>query len=180
MLRHRRDVYISLAAAVLGSVCQTIVPLVERQIIDNVILVPRSPLWPWLVLLIAFGRGRPLFRLRSPVPGRPGGAGCPVRPAQRHARPPAVNGLRQPQPDAYRAAGGPGQLGHDSGPGPPQLLPHHERQHPADGGLARTDDLPLALAGDSERGRGARPADRFLPDALENFPGHLGRPATRR
>ncbi len=53
MLRHRRDVYISLAAAVLGSVCQTVVPLVERQIIDNVIIVPRSPLWPWVLLLIA-------------------------------------------------------------------------------------------------------------------------------
>ena len=52
MLRHRRDVYISLAAAVLGSVCQTVVPLVERQIIDNVIIVPRSPLWPWVLLLI--------------------------------------------------------------------------------------------------------------------------------
>jgi ATP-binding cassette, subfamily B, bacterial len=52
MLRHRRDVYISLGAAVLGSVCQTVVPLVERQIVDNVILVPKSPLWPWVLLLI--------------------------------------------------------------------------------------------------------------------------------
>ena len=57
MLRHRRDVYVSLAAAVLGSICQTIVPLVERQIIDNVILVPTSPLWPWLLLLIALAIG---------------------------------------------------------------------------------------------------------------------------
>ncbi len=51
-MRHRRDVLISLAAAVLGSACQTIIPLVERQILDNVILVPRSALWPWLLLLI--------------------------------------------------------------------------------------------------------------------------------
>jgi ATP-binding cassette, subfamily B, bacterial len=61
MLRHRRDVYISLGAAVLGSVCQTIVPLVERQILDNVILVHRSPLWPWLVLLIALAVGVLIF-----------------------------------------------------------------------------------------------------------------------
>ena len=61
MLRHRRDVYISLGAAVLGSVCQTIVPLVERQIVDNVILVHQSPLWPWLVLLIALAVGVLVF-----------------------------------------------------------------------------------------------------------------------
>lgn len=52
MLRHRRDVFLSLCAAVLGSVCQTLVPLVERQILDNVILVHASALWPWLTLLI--------------------------------------------------------------------------------------------------------------------------------
>ncbi len=57
VLRHRRDVVIAMAAAVLGSVCQTVVPLVERQIIDNVILVHKSPLWPWLVLLIVLAAG---------------------------------------------------------------------------------------------------------------------------
>jgi ATP-binding cassette subfamily B protein len=52
MYRHRRDVQLSLGAALLGSVCQTVVPLVEREIVDNVILRHRSALWPWLVLLI--------------------------------------------------------------------------------------------------------------------------------
>ena len=52
MLRHRRDVWLSLGAAVLGSVCQTLVPLIERQIVDGVILSRRSPLWPWLAGLI--------------------------------------------------------------------------------------------------------------------------------
>ncbi len=52
MLRHRRDLALALTAAVLGSACQTVVPLVERQIIDNVILHHRSPLWPWLLLLL--------------------------------------------------------------------------------------------------------------------------------
>jgi ATP-binding cassette, subfamily B, bacterial len=53
MLRHRRDVVLSLAAAVLGSAFQTVVPLVERQIVDGVILEHTSSLWPWLVLLIS-------------------------------------------------------------------------------------------------------------------------------
>ena len=43
----------SLGAAVLGGVAQTIVPLVERQILDGVILTHTSALWPWLVLLVA-------------------------------------------------------------------------------------------------------------------------------
>ncbi len=53
MLRHRRDVLLSVGAALLGSVAQTAVPLVARQIIDAVILERTSPLWPWLVLLIS-------------------------------------------------------------------------------------------------------------------------------
>ena len=53
VLQHRADVVIALAAAVLGSACQTVVPLIARQIVDNVIVAHNSPLWPWLVLLIA-------------------------------------------------------------------------------------------------------------------------------
>jgi ATP-binding cassette subfamily B protein len=52
MLRHRRDVVFSLGAAVLGSTCQTIVPLIEREIVDGVVLNHSTPLWPWLVLLV--------------------------------------------------------------------------------------------------------------------------------
>ena len=63
MLRHRRDVVLSLGAAVLGSACQAVVPLVERQIVDGVILnhvaVPgkSEALWPWLVLLMLLAVG---------------------------------------------------------------------------------------------------------------------------
>jgi ATP-binding cassette subfamily B protein len=53
MLRHRRDVVLSVGAAVLGSVCQTAVPLVAREIVDGVILTRTSALWPWLLLLVA-------------------------------------------------------------------------------------------------------------------------------
>jgi ATP-binding cassette, subfamily B, bacterial len=53
MLQHRRDVLISAGAAMLGSISQTAVPLVARQIVDGVILQHTSPLWPWLVLLVS-------------------------------------------------------------------------------------------------------------------------------
>jgi ATP-binding cassette subfamily B protein len=53
MLRQRRDLTLALVAAVLGSGCQIVVPLIARQIVDNVILEHNSRLWPWLVLLIA-------------------------------------------------------------------------------------------------------------------------------
>ncbi|MGH9070962.1 MAG: ABC transporter ATP-binding protein, partial [Acidimicrobiales bacterium] len=52
MLRHRRDVFLSFAGAGLGSASLAVVPLVERQIVDGVILTHRSALWPWLVLLV--------------------------------------------------------------------------------------------------------------------------------
>ncbi|MDQ1490625.1 MAG: ATP-binding cassette, subfamily bacterial, partial [Actinomycetota bacterium] len=55
MLRHRRDVFLSLGAALLGGVCQTAAPLVVRQIVDGVILSHHSSLWPWLLLLVALG-----------------------------------------------------------------------------------------------------------------------------
>ena len=55
MLRHRRDVVLSVGAAVLGSVAQTAVPLVARQIVDGVILTRTSALWPWLLLLLSLG-----------------------------------------------------------------------------------------------------------------------------
>jgi ATP-binding cassette, subfamily B, bacterial len=53
MLRQRRDMVLSLIGAILGSACLSIVPLVERQIVDHVILDHSSPLAPWLILLLA-------------------------------------------------------------------------------------------------------------------------------
>jgi ATP-binding cassette, subfamily B, bacterial len=52
MMLHRQDVVLALGAAALSSVCQTIVPLIERQIVDGVIVTHTSSLWPWLVLLV--------------------------------------------------------------------------------------------------------------------------------
>jgi ATP-binding cassette subfamily B protein len=53
LLRHRRSLILSLTAALIGSGCQVIVPLVARQIVDQVIEAKSSPLGPWLALLIA-------------------------------------------------------------------------------------------------------------------------------
>ena len=53
VLRHRRALFLSLGAALLGSAGQTAVPLIARQIIDDVIIARSSALTPWLVLLLA-------------------------------------------------------------------------------------------------------------------------------
>ncbi|MGH9087676.1 MAG: ABC transporter ATP-binding protein, partial [Acidimicrobiales bacterium] len=52
MLRHRRNVVLAVAAAMVGALCQTAVPLVARQIIDEVVSQHVGPLWPWLLLLV--------------------------------------------------------------------------------------------------------------------------------
>jgi len=46
-------VLLAFGAAVLGSVGQAAVPLIIRQIVDEVVIARTSPLWPWLLLLIA-------------------------------------------------------------------------------------------------------------------------------
>jgi ATP-binding cassette subfamily B protein len=61
MLRHRRDVVLSVGAAVLGSISQTAVPLVARQIVDGVILTRTSALLPWLLLLIGLAAASFVF-----------------------------------------------------------------------------------------------------------------------
>ncbi len=53
LLKHRRNVLLALTGALLGSACQTLVPLIARQIVDGVVVQRDSPLWPWLLLLVA-------------------------------------------------------------------------------------------------------------------------------
>jgi ATP-binding cassette, subfamily B, bacterial len=57
VLRHRRDVAISFGAAVLGAACQAGAPLLERQIVDGVIVERSESLWPWLVALVLVAAG---------------------------------------------------------------------------------------------------------------------------
>ncbi|MGH3783590.1 MAG: ABC transporter ATP-binding protein, partial [Pseudonocardiaceae bacterium] len=49
---------LALTGALLGSACQTLVPLIARQIVDGVIIRRDSPLWPWLTLLVGVAVAR--------------------------------------------------------------------------------------------------------------------------
>jgi len=55
LMAHRRNLKIALGGALVGSGAQAVVPLIERQIVDNVILHHRSSLGPWLALLVGLG-----------------------------------------------------------------------------------------------------------------------------
>jgi ATP-binding cassette, subfamily B, bacterial len=57
VLRHRTDVAISFGAAVLGAACQAGAPLLERQIVDGVIVERTEPLLPWLIALVVVAAG---------------------------------------------------------------------------------------------------------------------------
>ncbi|HEX3737053.1 MAG TPA: ABC transporter ATP-binding protein, partial [Solirubrobacterales bacterium] len=57
VLRHRRDVTVSFAAAVLGAACQAGAPLLERQIVDGVIVERSESLLPWLIALVVVAAG---------------------------------------------------------------------------------------------------------------------------
>ncbi len=61
VMRHRRNVIIAVGAAVLGSAAQVLVPLIARQIVDQVIVARRDSLWPWLLVL--FGTAAVSFGL---------------------------------------------------------------------------------------------------------------------
>jgi ATP-binding cassette, subfamily B, bacterial len=50
--RYRRNLLLSFGAALLGMGVTALVPLVQRQIIDQVILAHRQPLAPWAALLV--------------------------------------------------------------------------------------------------------------------------------
>jgi ATP-binding cassette subfamily B protein len=53
VVRHRRNVVLALVASLVGSAAQTTVPLIARQIVDEVVVAKQGALWPWLVLLFA-------------------------------------------------------------------------------------------------------------------------------
>jgi ATP-binding cassette, subfamily B, bacterial len=57
VLRHRRDVSVAFGAAVLGAACQAGAPLLERQIVDGVIIEGSESLLPWLIALVVVAAG---------------------------------------------------------------------------------------------------------------------------
>ncbi|AYG03387.1 ABC transporter ATP-binding protein [Gryllotalpicola protaetiae] len=61
VLRHRTGLYIALGAALLGSGCQVLTPLVARQIVDTVIGHHQGSLWVWLGVLLALAAANFVF-----------------------------------------------------------------------------------------------------------------------
>ncbi len=55
VLAHRRNVSLALGASIVGMVISAVVPVVERTIIDSVVIAKTQPLLPWLLALIALG-----------------------------------------------------------------------------------------------------------------------------
>jgi ATP-binding cassette subfamily B protein len=55
MLNHKRNLVLAFAAAIIGSAAQAVVPLLAREIVDDVILHHRSSLAPWLASLVGLG-----------------------------------------------------------------------------------------------------------------------------
>lgn len=55
MLTHKRNVVLALGASIVGMVISAIVPIVERTIIDSVVIAKTQPLAPWLAVLVALG-----------------------------------------------------------------------------------------------------------------------------
>lgn len=51
---HRRNVALAFGFALLGSAVTAATPAIERQVIDNVIVVHRSALAPWIIVLVVF------------------------------------------------------------------------------------------------------------------------------
>ena len=58
MLRHRADMVVSFGAAVAGTVIASFAPIIQKVIVDDVIVEGDRPLAPWLVLLVLSGIAR--------------------------------------------------------------------------------------------------------------------------
>src|SRR4051812_4231454 len=54
-MAHKRNVLIAFGVSIVGQVVAALTPLVEKTIVDDVIVHHRAPLAPWLALLIAAG-----------------------------------------------------------------------------------------------------------------------------
>ncbi|HEX5614384.1 MAG TPA: ABC transporter ATP-binding protein [Acidimicrobiia bacterium] len=55
MLRHRADMFVSFGAAVAGTVIASFSPIIQKVIVDDVIVAGDRPLAPWLALLVVAG-----------------------------------------------------------------------------------------------------------------------------
>ncbi len=55
VLRYRRNVVLAFGAAVFGTAIAAVTPLIERAVIDNVVVARRQPLAPYVIALLAAG-----------------------------------------------------------------------------------------------------------------------------
>nr|WP_322748661.1 MULTISPECIES: ABC transporter ATP-binding protein [unclassified Frankia] len=55
VLRYRRNVVLAFGAAVFGTAIAAVTPLIERAVIDNVVVARRQPLAPYVLALVAAG-----------------------------------------------------------------------------------------------------------------------------
>ena len=168
-----------MVAAVLGSAAQTVVPLIARQIVDDVVVARRDALWPWLVLL--FAAAALSFALAYVRRYRGGQVGLGVQFDLRNAMHDHLQrlDLAHAVADADRAARVPRQLRLRARAGPAELPAADDRQRADDGAVARRHVRAVAAAGAAGPGRGAGAVRGVLPDAPARLPRHLGRPAAR-
>ncbi len=52
---HKRNLVLALGASIVGMLISAVVPLVERTVIDKVVIANAEPIAPWLAVLIALG-----------------------------------------------------------------------------------------------------------------------------
>ena len=139
MLRHRRDMVLALVAAVLGSACQVLVPLVERQIVDDVILDAQ------LAAVAVAGRccsasAAATFGFAYLRRYRGGRVALEVQYDLRndmHAHLQTMDFANLDRMPTGQLVGA-RELRLGARPGPAELLPDHERQRAADGAVARS------------------------------------------
>ena len=55
LMAHKRNVYVAFGVSILGQAVAALTPVVEKTIVDDVVINHRRPLAPWLILLIAAG-----------------------------------------------------------------------------------------------------------------------------
>src|SRR3954471_19784849 len=55
MKPHKKNAYIAFGVAIGGQLIQSLLPIVQKVVVDDVITTHRRPLAPWLTLMIVMG-----------------------------------------------------------------------------------------------------------------------------
>src|SRR3954470_18962234 len=55
LMAHKRNAFIAFGVSILGQSVAALTPIIEKTIVDDVVIAHNSPLAPWLFLLIAAG-----------------------------------------------------------------------------------------------------------------------------